>query len=600
MSIIMNNCQIHITGMHCRSCEILIEDELLKIPGVKKAHVNHSTGTAKIYYQKTLDQGAVEIAVEQAGYRLGKEDLPFFSKNAKEYYDLGLAFFLVVTLFLVGKTVGLFDLGSKISGDYSNLTIVFLVGLIAGVSTCMALVGGLVLGISTKFAKVHPGLSGLDKFKPHLFFNGGRIVSYFFFGALIGLVGSFLQLSISTLGILTIAVALLMVLLGGQLIGIFPILKRISFTLPKNISHRLGIKSRTGLTYSNKNSVIMGALTFFLPCGFTQAMQLYAISTGDPISGALTMGVFALGTTPGLLGVGGLTAAIKAKGGEMFYKTVGVIVILLALFNLSNGLNLLGINPDVLGMITNSRSAGNTVDSLLGDDNVQTVNMTQTTFGYKPNNFTIKKGIPVRWIINSQDGNSCASSLVSEELGVRQILKQGENIIEFTPDKVGIIRFSCSMGMYTGSFNVVSDNGQTTDNRGTINTAVAAKVPSCGGSGGCGCGAQGGGNTQNFNEQPGNTETIGDVQLIKARYSNLSDLIPNQFSLAANKPVRFEITADDNGQGCMGSIMLPGLSDKVDVFTRGKTSVFEFNPVKSGTYNITCAMGVPRGQIIIN
>ena len=80
-----------------------------------------------------------------------------------------------------------------------------------------------------------------------------------------------------------------------------------------------------------------------MPCGFTQAMQLYAISTGSPIQGALTMGVFALGTTPGLLGVGGLTSVIKGQSSKLFFKTAGVIVVFLALFNVSNGLNLLGV-----------------------------------------------------------------------------------------------------------------------------------------------------------------------------------------------------------------------------------------------------------------
>ena len=49
----------------------------------------------------------------------------------------------------------------------------------------------------------------------------------------------------------------------------------------------------------------------------------------------------------------------------------------------------------------------------------------------------------------------------------------------------------------------------------------------------------------------------------------------------------------------MGSIALPGLSQTIDVFTQGKTTVFEFTPTKPGSYPITCAMGVPRGTIIV-
>ena len=207
----------------------------------------------------------------------------------------------------------------------------------------MALVGGLVLGMSSKFAKQNPDASGTEKFVPHVYFNLGRIISYFVFGGIIGFAGSFFQLSTSVLGLLTVAVGLVMLLLGSQLIDIFPFLKSISFTLPKGLYAFLGIKKQENAEYSNSNTSLLGASTFFLPCGFTQAMQLYAISTGSPLQGALTMGVFALGTTPGLLGVGGLTSVIKGQSSKLFFKTAGVIVMLLAFFNISNGLNLIGV-----------------------------------------------------------------------------------------------------------------------------------------------------------------------------------------------------------------------------------------------------------------
>lgn len=88
-------------------------------------------------------------------------------------------------------------------------------------------------------------------------------------------------------------------------------------------------------------------------------------------------------------------------------------------------------------------------------DGVQIVKMTQKADGYFPNKFTIKKGIPVKWVINSESAYSCASSILSQGLGIRASLKLGENIFTFTPTRTGAIRFSCNMGMYTGSFNVI-------------------------------------------------------------------------------------------------------------------------------------------------
>lgn len=447
--------------MHCRSCEILIEDELRKVKGVTGVYVNHKTGVAKIDCECELDENEVNCAIQNAGYAVGKDGkLLFISRNSKDYIDLGIAFFITIALYFIAKSLGIFDLGKSITGgNYSSLPIVFIVGLTAGVSTCMALVGGLVLGAASRFSAKNPHATGMEKFTPHLYFNLGRIVSYFVLGGALGLLGGIFQLSTSVLGMLTVIVGLVMLLLGSQLIEIFPFLKRISFTLPKGLSRSLGIKEQAELEYSNKNSALIGASTFFLPCGFTQAMQLFAMSSGSLVTGALTMGVFALGTAPGLLSVGGLTSVVKGNGAKLFFKTAGVVVILLSLFNITNGLNLLGVTPELLGAFTSKAVAQKTISDpnvkMVG--NVQEVRMTQESGGYRPNKFTIKKGVPVKWIITSKDIYTCAASISSQQLNIRKGLKLGENIFEFTPKETGTIRFSCSMGMYTGSFTVVEN-----------------------------------------------------------------------------------------------------------------------------------------------
>jgi copper chaperone CopZ len=172
----MNKQKVHIKGMHCRSCELLIEDELKKVPGVTTVSVNHQTGIADVDCECELDQQAVAKAVENAGYSLGDDGkIHFFSKNKRDYLDVSIAFFIAIALFLLAKTLGIFDLGKSISGSYSSLPIVFIVGLTAGVSTCMALVGGLVLGASARFSAQFPNASKWEKFTPHLYFNLGRI-----------------------------------------------------------------------------------------------------------------------------------------------------------------------------------------------------------------------------------------------------------------------------------------------------------------------------------------------------------------------------------------------------------------------------------------
>src|SRR3989344_2523326 len=611
----MNRKIIPIKGMHCRSCEILVEDELSKIPGGTGVEVNQKKGEAIVFCSNTgVDEGIIEQEVVNAGYLLGYDTKkPWFSTNINDYIVLATCGIILTILFFVANDLGVFKLVSATSNNYASLPIVFLVGLTAGLSTCMALVGGFVLGASARFAEKHPTATPLQKFKPHLFFNLGRLLSYFVLGGIIGYAGSFFQLSPTTLGILTIAVGGVMLLLGLQLTELFPRLSSMNITLPKGIARTFGIQEHSKKEYSHKNSFIMGGFTFFLPCGFTQAMQLFAIASGSPMTGALTMGVFALGTAPGLLGVGGLTSVMKGVFAKTFFKFAGIVVVLLAFFNMFNGYNLTGLNIDVLSAFNSRVNAQSNDPNVTIENGVQIVKMTQNASGYSPNSFTIKKDIPVKWVINSTDSFTCAASIISVKLGIRQGLQQGENVIEFTPNEVGQIRFSCSMGMHTGVFNIVDGSGnataQDTSNTRTIaqvDNNAPAKPVSCGGSGGGGCGCGGGAAKQKVvaaqleKISPVPPTQEGSVQLIKATYSVTNDIEPKRFTVKSGTPVRFEIEAKENGSGCMGSVALPGLSQKIDVFTEGKTTVFEFTPSKPRTYSITCAMGVPRGSIIVN
>ena len=74
----------------------------------------------------------------------------------------------------------------------------------------------------------------------------------------------------------------------------------------------------------------LGAATFFLPCGFTQVVQLMALSSGSPVTGGAMMALFALGTTPGLFAVGMAAASARASATRRPLRVIGVIVIAFA------------------------------------------------------------------------------------------------------------------------------------------------------------------------------------------------------------------------------------------------------------------------------
>lgn len=466
----MNTTIVKISGMHCKSCEVLIREKLEEIKDVKKADVSLKNRSATVYSKYPPDMEKIESAVREAGYQIGEDfDRRLVSRNIADYKDLGLAIAALALLYAAGSWLGLFNLNFAGVGSSEGLGVIFLVGITAGLSTCMALVGGLVLGVAARHAEKHPEAGAMMKFRPHLFFNLGRVVIFFMFGGIIGSLGGIFRLSGTSLGVLMILVGVVMLVLGLNLTGIFPRLSGLSVALPGTIAKFFGITKKQEKEYSHLNSFLLGGATFFLPCGFTQAMQLYAVSTGNFLAGALTMGVFALGTAPGLLGVGGLASVVKGSFARIFYKFAGVLVILFALINVAGGYNLTGWTFGRGSAGFDAKNGGKITESggLLPDDEkvgqtnvtiengIQVARMEQNANGFFPNSFTVKSGMPVKWIIYATDRYSCSSSLVASKLGVSQNLKMGENVIEFTPDSSGVIKFSCGMGMYPGEFTVI-------------------------------------------------------------------------------------------------------------------------------------------------
>jgi uncharacterized protein len=437
---------VHISGMHCKSCEILVEENFKEISGVTNVNADFKKGIAHVEYDgERPSHEHIEKAVHASGYTVGKSTKNyFFSRNTLDYQELVIVSGLLFILFVVLSMAGVFSKG--FSFDQSpTLGVVFLIGLAAGVSTCMALVGGLVLGISARHAELHPEATRIQNFRPHLYFNLGRIISYALLGGLIGIVGRAMAPTDAVLGFFVLIAGFLMLYIGLKLTSVMPGLERFGIYMPKSISKLLGAGDEVK-EYNHRGAMISGALTFFLPCGFTQAMQLYAVSTGNFTQGALIMTAFALGTMPGLLGIGGISSIVKGYWSRIFFKAVAIIVIVLGLVNIKSGYNLTGI--------TFAKRTPETPQAEIVDG-VQVIKMKQRGNGYFPNEFTVKKGIPVRWEVMSTAQYSCASYLVSRGLNIGGMLKPGNNVIEFTPTEVGPVRFSCSMGMYGGIINVI-------------------------------------------------------------------------------------------------------------------------------------------------
>lgn len=333
---------LHVSGMHCSACTLLIEDALKSYPGVSGARVSLPRREAVI--EGAFASSPEELArafterVKGHGYTLSVEKQAHEAKWGDFAYALPIAAGIILVFFLLQKA----GLASFITGGSVSYGTAFLIGVIASVSTCLAVVGGLVLSLSATAAKEG------STWRTLALFHAARIVGFFVLGGLVGLLGSSLQLGLTANIVLGLVVALAMLVLGVNLLDIFHVTKRFQLTLPKVFSKHVASGSRHDHYLA---PLLVGVATFFLPCGFTQSMQLYALSTGSFTEGALTMGIFALGTFPvlALLSFGALNIAHKPWKG-VFFKTAGIVVIALALVNGANALATAGVIAPFLNL----------------------------------------------------------------------------------------------------------------------------------------------------------------------------------------------------------------------------------------------------------
>ena len=330
----------HVHGMHCNACVLMTESEIRDLPNiiqVKSNLNNHEVFVEGNFGNKTPEQIAEELSIplKPHGYTVSVEK----QTHEKKWEDFKIAVPIALGfagIFIVLQKMGIVNLVN--AGNFSYST-AFFVGIIASLSTCMAVIGGLLLSMSATFAKEG------DKIKPQLMFHGGRIVSFFVFGGIIGMIGSAFTLNTSLTFILGLIIGIVMLILGINLLDVFPWAKKLQPSMPKFIARHAHGVSKFNHTLT---PLLVGVVTFFLPCGFTQSMQLYTLSSGNFLTGGLTMLAFALGTLPVLAIISFSSFSIKnsSKSG-IFFKSAGLIVIMFAIFNLINSLAVVGIIPPV-------------------------------------------------------------------------------------------------------------------------------------------------------------------------------------------------------------------------------------------------------------
>lgn len=433
-----------VSGMHCASCEAIIEKKLLGLYGVCDARASTAKGTVTIAVEGTPPTDRMLNRLFPEGlYTFSSATAPI-SRRQEAFRALGYGAAAVAIFLGLSSSGFLRPLAIDSSSSFGTL---FLFGLLAGLSGCAALVGGLVLALSSQWIDVS-GKTGKigDRLKPQVIFNAGRILAYALAGALLGQLGESARITPGITSITTGAVSIIMIVLAFQMLGFAPF-STIRIALPKRLVRLAGRGfSKGGLLRPFPS----GLMTILLPCGFTMAAEGVAVLSGTPWRGMAVMTSFVLGTTLPLLAIGLSSATFVNHPWRsgLIMKSAGMLVIFLAAYNLDSQFSFAVRPGSPLPAASPARPSGGRI-----------IRTTYSTAGdIAPANFTVRRGESVRFIVDPKESASgCMSTIMIPGLWNRseELVKGKSVVMEFTPKKTGTYRITCAMGVPRGTITVM-------------------------------------------------------------------------------------------------------------------------------------------------
>lgn len=444
---------ILIDGMTCANCENRIENKLKKTTGIVSIKVSYSSSTAKVTFDlNVIKLEKIEKIIEGLDYTIkksvlnGKNIVADKKNNINQLIGIGI---IVLAVFIIGKHFGLFNIFNNFpqAKEGVGYGVLFLIGLLTSIH-CVAMCGGINLSqcVSKYSIKSEKSLN----LRPSILYNLGRVISYTAIGGVVGGIGSVISFSGMAKGIVAIVAGIFMVIMGLNMLNVFPQLRKFNIRMPKIFARKINDeKNRV-----SNSPLYVGLFNGLMPCGPLQAMQLYALSTGNPIKGALSMLLFSLGTVPLMFGLGTLSSFLSKKFTSKMLQVSSILVIVLGIFMFQNGIGVSGISLPSLS--TKQAKISNSSVAIVNND-IQSITTKLSSRGYEA--ITVQVGIPVKWTIQAANGtiNGCNRTIIIPGYNIEKTLEIGDNVIEFTPSKSGTIPYSCSMGMIRSQINVVDD-----------------------------------------------------------------------------------------------------------------------------------------------
>jgi sulfite exporter TauE/SafE/plastocyanin domain-containing protein/copper chaperone CopZ len=437
-----------------------IQRALGNVQGVNKVRASYAENMVYIEYDfDTCSPEEISKAISNTGYTIG-----YRTQSAGKFKSVAGILIVFLAVLLLGNYTGGFDMSSKLKGEVTYF-VLFMIGLFTSLH-CVGMCGGIMLSQSI----ANEAKGKLESFLPSLNYNIGRVLGYTVLGGIVGAIGSVLTVSIGFMSGVAIFAGIFMIFMGLNMAGFTIFRKYLKIPLP---THSLNKKV--------KAPFLVGLLNGLMPCGPLQTMQLYALGTGSALQGASSMLVFALGTLPLMFSFGTLTSLFSKDSTKRIMKLSGVLVIVLGVIMTNRGLAIAGLNLPFSDLTAKGTNGISMVTKAQIDNGVQIIHMSANNRGYTPNVLYVQKGVPVKWIIDGEQINSCNNQIIVPSLNSKKKLSSGENIIEFTPQDQDI-NFSCWMGMIRGVIKVVDDVSAIDVTKDK--TSVASSISGCCSTGG--------------------------------------------------------------------------------------------------------------------
>lgn len=201
-----------------------------------------------------------------------------------------------------------------------------------------------------------------------------------------------------------------------------------------------------------------------IPCGVTLSVEFLAIASGSAVTGAAIMAAFVLGTAPlfAVLGYAARRSATMLRG--QLAKVAAVAVVVAGVLSINAGLVLSGSSTTLATMWASvaDRQAANPAPGSAAaaaapsEDRVQRIVVTVSDTGYSPAVVRVKAGVPTQLTFRTNGTQGCTRSLVVPSLKVgRQLPATGDSTLDLGELAAGRLRYTCGMGMYSGTVEAI-------------------------------------------------------------------------------------------------------------------------------------------------